>query len=88
MSGLASRLAWTVAAVVLAGAASAQRGPAAEPRAVTPRGPLLAEEQHVIKLFETTAPSVAYITTQTIARRGFFTAEVKKPRRAIVWVVM
>jgi len=76
MSGLASRLAWTVAAVVLAGAASAQRGPAAEPRAVTPRGPLLAEEQHVIKLFETTAPSVAYITTQTIARRGFFTAEV------------
>jgi len=76
MSGLASRLAWTVAAVALAGAASAQRGPAAEPRAVTPRGPLLAEEQHVIKLFETTAPSVAYITTQTIARRGFFTAEV------------
>ena len=36
---------------------------AASPRAVTPRGALPAPEQQVVDLFETAAPSVAYITS-------------------------
>ena len=55
--------------------AQAQRTPA-DPRPVTPRGPLLGQEQAVVKLFEQAAPSVAYITTKAMARRGFFVAEV------------
>ncbi|MBQ0932824.1 trypsin-like peptidase domain-containing protein [Ideonella sp. 4Y16] len=47
------------------------REPAA-PRAVTPRGPLLAQEQQVVNLFESTAPSVAYITTEVVQMNGFF----------------
>jgi 2-alkenal reductase len=47
-----------------------------EPRRVTPRGPLAAQEQAVVKLFEAAAPSVAYITTRGLARRGLFFAEV------------
>ena len=54
----------------------AQRGGAPEPRAVTPRPPLPAQEQALAGLFESTAPSVAYITTERLARTGFFTAEV------------
>jgi 2-alkenal reductase len=54
----------------------AQKGPAAEPRAVAPRGPLLPQEQALAGLFETSAPSVAYITTERLERTGFFTAEV------------
>ncbi len=53
----------------------AQR-PATEPRPVAPRGPLTGPEQAVVRLFETVAPSVAYITTQQVARRGLFVAEV------------
>ena len=51
---------------------------AAEPRPVTPRGPLAPQEQAVARLFETAAASVAYITTQSIARRGLFLAEVSQ----------
>lgn len=54
----------------------AQNPPRAEPRAVTPRGPLAASEQSVVNLFEAAAPSVAYITTEVVQRTGFFTAEV------------
>lgn len=43
----------------------------AQPRAVTARGPLGADEQAVIKLFEQSAPSVAYITTETVQRNLF-----------------
>jgi 2-alkenal reductase len=57
-------------------AAVAVSSAAAQPRAVAPHGALLPEEQHLIKLFEATAPSVAYITTQVVARRGFFVQEV------------
>jgi len=42
--------------------------PAVDPRPVTPRGDLAADEQSTIALFRQTAPSVAYITT--LARRG------------------
>ena len=44
----------------------------ASPRAVTPRGPLQAQEQAVVNLFESTAPSVAYITTEVVQLGGFF----------------
>jgi serine protease Do len=50
--------------------------PRAEPRAVTPRGPLLESERHLVALFENAAPSVAYITTEVVQRTGLFTAEV------------
>jgi 2-alkenal reductase len=54
----------------------AQGGGAPEPRAVAPRGPLPPQEQALASLFESTAPSVAYITTERLERTGFFTAEV------------
>ncbi len=47
----------------------------AEPRAVTPRGPLLATEQAVVSLFESASPSVAYITTES-TQAGIFGTEV------------
>ncbi|GIL05131.1 MAG: 2-alkenal reductase [Betaproteobacteria bacterium] len=56
----------------------AQSPPRAEPRAVQPRGPLLPHEQALVGLFENAAPSVAYITTETLQPRGFFTAEVSQ----------
>jgi 2-alkenal reductase len=46
------------------------------PRAVAPRGALLPTEQQVVSLFETSAPSVAYITSEVLQPSGFFTAEV------------
>ena len=54
----------------------AQRAGAPEPRAVAPRGPLQAQEQALANLFDSTAPSVAYITTEVLERTGFFTAQV------------
>ena len=48
----------------------------AQARTVAPRGPLLPDEQHLVALFESTAPSVAYITTEQLRATGFFTAEV------------
>jgi 2-alkenal reductase len=68
-----------VAAIISAVAAFApwaQRGESAQPRAVAPRGPLMPQEQSLASLFEATAPSVAYITTERVERTGFFTAEV------------
>jgi 2-alkenal reductase len=66
-----------VAAAAAAPGALAQRAPA-DPRPVSPRGPLPAQEQAVVRLFESAAPSVAYITTQALARRGLFLAEVSQ----------
>ena len=65
---------------LLAAPAPAQKGPTApaQPRAVTPRGPLNADEQAVVALFERASQSVAYITTQGLARRGLFVAEVQQ----------
>ena len=72
-----------VAGLAAAGLAAlpplAQRHAAsAEPRPVTPRGALLPDEQAVVRLFEQSAPSVAYITTHGLARRGFLVAEVQQ----------
>lgn len=49
----------------------------AQPRAVTTRGALLSDEQAVVALFERAAPSVAYITTETV-QRSFFGEEVER----------
>jgi 2-alkenal reductase len=48
-----------------------------EPRTVSARGPLQAPEQAVVSLFEASAPSVAYITTET-QQAGFFGTEVSQ----------
>ena len=42
------------------------------PRAVAARGPLLESERSLVALFESAAPSVAYITTENLVQRGFF----------------
>jgi len=52
----------------------AQKAAVPEPRAVAPRGPLLAHEQALAGLFQSAAPSVAYITTERLERTGLFTA--------------
>jgi 2-alkenal reductase len=68
-----------LAAAIVAGGATpawSQNPPRIEPRAVAPRGPLLAQEQALVNLFESSAPSVAYITTEVVQRTGLFTAEV------------
>ncbi len=50
----------------------------AEPRGVSPRGPLLPSEQAMVALFEAAAPSVAYITTEVIHHEGFFGSELAR----------
>ncbi len=47
-----------------------------EPRQVSPRGALLEQEKALVSLFENAAPSVAYLTTETRVRRGFFGEQV------------
>ena len=70
----------TLVAVQLHCPAAAQpREPgAAAPRAVAPRGPLPDAERRVVELFETAAPSVAYITSEVVQTDGFFRAEVAR----------
>ena len=73
-------LSTSLSLAVLALPAPAQKSPGApaQPRAVTPRGPLNPDEQAVVALFERASRSVAYITTQGLARRGLFVAEVQQ----------
>ena len=59
-------------------AALALADAAAQARAVQPRGPLLDHERAHIALFESTAPSVAYITTQVLQRSGIFGSQVSE----------
>jgi 2-alkenal reductase len=54
------------------------REDAAVPRPVAARGTLLSDEQAVVSLFEQSAPSVAYITTETVQRGTFGGAEVSQ----------
>ena len=76
--------AWIAAALaLLAGAATgswpvAAQAARAEPRVVTPRGPLGEREQSLVQLFEAAAPSVAYITTEVLTPVGFFQAQVSQ----------
>ena len=67
-----------VAGLFAASAACAQRPAAVEPRSVAPRGALLPAEQATVRLFETAAPSVAYINTERIEPTSFFTVGVAK----------
>lgn len=73
-----TRTGWILAAALAATAPAtqAQKAELPQPRAVTPRGPLLASEQAQISLFENVAPSVAYITTEHLQRTSLFTAAV------------
>lgn len=52
--------------------------PNAQPRGISARGPLLSSEQQVVTLFESAAPSVAYITTEALQANGFFGPEVSQ----------
>ncbi len=76
MHPIARIAALLLAALLATPPAFAQR--AAEPRAVTPRAPLPAAELAVARLFENAAPSVAYITTESVELTGFFTTEVSQ----------
>ena len=51
-------------------------GPAAEPRPVTARGDLAAEEKATIELFSRSSPSVVYVTSLARARSFFDVMEV------------
>ncbi|MBK1615986.1 2-alkenal reductase [Rubrivivax gelatinosus] len=65
-------------ALILAGLAlPLQARTEAGPRAVTPRGPLAAEETANIELFRKASPSVVHITTLA-ARRDFFSLNVQQ----------
>ncbi len=72
LGGLGLIVATTLAALAVHGVATARD---ARPRTVSARGALLAEEQAVVQLFERAAPSVAYITTETL-QQSFFGTEV------------
>jgi len=69
-------LAFVIPLVALPAAA---RGDAA-PRSVSPRGPLLAEEQNNIDVFRRISPSVVHITTLG-AQRDFFSRNVQQVPR-------
>ncbi len=49
-----------------------------QPRTVTPRGPLLGDEQRIVNLFESASPSVAYITTEVVQADLWQRAEVSQ----------
>jgi 2-alkenal reductase len=54
----------------------AERDRPLESRPVTPRGALNETERAMVNLFDAAAPSVAYITTETEYRRGFFSEQI------------
>lgn len=77
---------WIVGTAVVAAAAAlglprlVESRTEASPRAVTPRGPLLAEEQAQIEVFRKTSPSVVHITTLE-TQRDFFSLNVQQVPR-------
>lgn len=72
-------LALPLLALVLAGGwfslANGRGEPSAQPRAVSPRGPLEADELNNVNVFKRVSPSVVHITT-TAAQRDFFSRRV------------
>jgi S1-C subfamily serine protease len=68
----------TLAAMALAGPAEGRND--ASPRAVTPRGPLAADELAHIELFKRASPSVVHITTLA-AQRDMFSMNVQQVPR-------
>ena len=77
---------WIIGAAVLTAAAVlglprlVESRTDATPRAVTPRGPLLAEEQAQIDVFKRTSPSVVHITTLE-TQRDFFSLNAQQVPR-------
>jgi S1-C subfamily serine protease len=57
--------------------AALRDSPAVQPRSVAPRGPLSADEQNTIGVFESVSPSVVYITTVQHVR-DFFSRNVMR----------
>jgi 2-alkenal reductase len=49
-----------------------------EPRSISSRGGLAPDEQRVVSLFENAAPSVAYITTETVRTNIWLESEVSR----------
>ncbi len=76
-----SALVWLAAALLTAAPAwAAPQGHAigsAKPRAVAPRGPLSADEQQTIRIFQHASPSVVYITTVQHVR-DFFSRNIMR----------
>ena len=77
-AGRLAALLFALALLPAPGAAQPREPGAAVPRAVVPRGPLPEAERRVVELFETAAPSVAYITSEVVQTDGFFRAEVAR----------
>jgi S1-C subfamily serine protease len=71
------RLSAALLVVLLALPAVSQARPAAPPRAITPRGPLAAEELNNIAVFKTSSPSVVNITALGL-ERDFFSLNVQQ----------
>jgi 2-alkenal reductase len=76
-----------IAATLLGALVYAQRAAERpiEPRAVTPRGPLLESERNLVGLFENAAPSVAYITTERLEQNFFFAEVAQGAGSGFVW---
>jgi 2-alkenal reductase len=68
--------------VLLAGAVQARD---VAPREVQPRGALQADESALVRLFETSSPSVAYITTETVQRSVFGEERGQGAGSGFVW---
>jgi S1-C subfamily serine protease len=82
MTRFAKFLLLAVACSAAAAGAQQQRaasgaGPIVQPRVVTPRGPLSADERNTISVFETVSQSVVYITTVQYVR-DFFSPNVMR----------
>jgi S1-C subfamily serine protease len=71
------RLSAALLVVLLALPVALQARPAAPPRAITPRGPLAAEELNNIAVFKTSSPSVVNITALGL-ERDFFSLNVQQ----------
>jgi S1-C subfamily serine protease len=81
MKPLHTVLAAALAAIVaLSTLAVARNEPAAQPRAVTPRGALGVDEQANIELFKRVSPSVVHITTLETQRDMFNRNSMQVPR--------
>src|SRR5574337_250007 len=77
----AARLVAAIWLVLALAGAAAQSGRAdTEPRAITPRGPLPAEEQAQVDLFRRVSPSVVHITTLEVGRDLFSRNVLQVPR--------
>jgi 2-alkenal reductase len=72
-------------AVIATVTCDAQNPPRAEPRQVTPRGPLPDSERAVVELFEKAAPSVAYITTEVVQQSGWSIRQGQGAGSGFVW---